>query len=111
MVENIYNIFVTVMMVLLAIVIFGYFVRTVLGPHFADRIVAVNSISTIVMLFISFIAVMHGENYIVDIALIYAFLSFVTVVVLCKLYLRSHKKERANDLANLKEEVKRNGNN
>ena len=38
-------------MVVLALVVFGYFIRTVLGPHFADRIVAVNSISTIVMSF------------------------------------------------------------
>ncbi|MBQ5782468.1 MAG: sodium:proton antiporter [Oscillospiraceae bacterium] len=105
MAETVYNGFTIVAMVVLALVVFGYFVRTVLGPHFADRIVAVNSISTIVMLFISFVAVMQGENYIVDIAIIYAVLGFVTVIILCKSYLRSHKKDRANDLKNLKEEV------
>ena len=94
------------MLILLAIVVFGYFVRTILGPHFADRILAVNSISTVVMLFISFIAVMQGENYIVDIALIYAVLGFVSVIILCKAYLRSHNKEKANDLKILKEQVK-----
>jgi multisubunit Na+/H+ antiporter MnhF subunit len=57
------------------------------------------------MLFISFVAVMQGENYIVDIAIIYAVLGFVTVIILCKSYLRSHKKDRANDLKTLKEEV------
>ena len=105
MAETVYNGFTVVALVVLALVVFGYFVRTVLGPHFSDRIVAVNSISTIVMLFISFIAVMQGENYIVDIAIIYAVLGFVTVIILCKSYLRSHKKDRANDLKNLKEEV------
>ena len=85
---------------------FGYFIRTILGPHFADRMVAVNSISTVVMLFISFIAVMQGENYIVDIALIYAVLGFVSVIILCKAYLRSHNKEKANDLKILKEQIK-----
>ena len=103
MAETIYNGFTTVMLIVLALVVFGYFVRTVLGPHFSDRIVAVNSISTIVMIFISFIAVMQGENYIVDIALIYAVLGFVTVIILCKSYLRSHHKDRANDLKNIKE--------
>ena len=102
MAETIYNGFVIVMLVIMAFVVFGYFIRTILGPHFADRIVAVNSISTVVMLFISFLAVMQGENYIVDIALIYAVLGFITVIILCKSYLRSHKKERANDLENLK---------
>ena len=103
MAETIYNGFTTVMLIVLALVVFGYFVRTVLGPHFSDRIVAVNSINTIVMIFISFIAVMQGENYIVDIALIYAILGFVTVIILCKSYLRSHHKDRANDLKNIKE--------
>lgn len=108
MAEMIYNGFATVMLIVLALVVFGYFIRTILGPHFSDRIVAVNSISTIVMLFISFIAVMLGENYIVDIALIYAVLGFVAVMILCKSYLRSHHKDRANDLKNLKEEADRN---
>ncbi len=110
MADTVYNIFTIVMLVVLALVVFGYFVRTVLGPHFADRILAVNSISTVVMLLISFIAVLQGENYIVDIALIYAVLGFVSVLVLCKSYLRSHHKERANDLKNIKEkanEIKR----
>ena len=106
MAETIYNGFIIVMLILLAIVVFGYFVRTILGPHFADRILAVNSISTVVMLFISFIAVMQGENYIVDMALIYAVLGFVSVIILCKAYLRSHNKEKANDLKILKEQVK-----
>ena len=105
MAETIYNGFIIVMLVVLALVVFGYFIRTVLGPHFADRILAVNSISTVVMLFIGILAVLQGENYIVDIALIYAVLGFITVVILCKSYLRSHKKERANDLANLKAQL------
>ncbi len=106
MAETIYNGFIVCMLVLLMVVVFGYFVRTILGPHFSDRIVAINSISTVVMLFISFLAVMQGENYIVDIALIYAVLGFISVVILCKAYLRSHKKEKANDLMILKEQLK-----
>ena len=105
MAEMIYNGFVVVMLVVLALVVFGYFIRTILGPHFSDRLLAVNSISTVVMLFICFIAVMQGENYIIDIALIYAVLGFVSVIILCKAYLRSHHKEKANDLKNLKDKV------
>ncbi|MBQ6895618.1 MAG: sodium:proton antiporter [Oscillospiraceae bacterium] len=105
MAEMIYNGFVVVMLIVLALVVFGYFIRTILGPHFSDRLLAVNSISTVVMLFICFIAVMQGENYIIDIALIYAVLGFVSVIILCKAYLRSHHKEKANDLKNLKDKV------
>ena len=105
MAVKIYDGFVIVMLVVLALVVFGYFIRTILGPHFSDRLLAVNSISTVVMLFICFIAVMQGENYIIDIALIYAVLGFVSVIILCKAYLRSHHKEKANDLKNLKDKV------
>lgn len=105
MAVKIYDGFVIVMLIVLALVVFGYFIRTILGPHFSDRLLAVNSISTVVMLFICFIAVMQGENYIIDIALIYAVLGFVSVIILCKAYLRSHHKEKANDLKNLKEKV------
>ena len=104
MIDTIYNGFTIIAMVVLALVIFGYFIRTILGPHFADRIVAVNSISTVIMLLISFVAVMQGENYIVDIALIYAVLGFVTVIILCKLYLNSHGRKKADDLKILKEQ-------
>ena len=104
MIDTIYNGFTIIAMVVLALVIFGYFIRTILGPHFADRIVAVNSISTVIMLLISFVAVMQGENYIVDIALIYAVLGFVTVIILCKLYLNSHDRKKADDLKILKEQ-------
>ncbi|MBR5307102.1 MAG: sodium:proton antiporter [Oscillospiraceae bacterium] len=107
MADMIYNGFVVVMLIVLALVVFGYFIRTILGPHFSDRMLAVNSISTVVMLFICFIAVMQGENYIIDIALIYAVLGFISVVILCKAYLRSHDKEKANDLKNLKEQVEK----
>ena len=105
MAEMIYDGFVVVMLIVLALVVFGYFIRTILGPHFSDRILAVNSISTVVMLFICFIAVMQGENYIIDIAIIYATIGFISVIILCKAYLRSHHKEKANDLKNLKEKV------
>lgn len=104
--ETMYNILHISSMCLLALIAFAYLLRTVIGPNFSDRILAVNSISTIVILIISIIAVVQGESYIVDIALIYAMLGFVTVVIVCKAYLRSHHKERTNDLANLKEEEK-----
>lgn len=110
MAETIYNGFIVCVLVVLALVIFGYFIRTVLGPHFSDRILAVNSIGTVIMIFISFIAAIQGENYIVDIALIYAVLSFITVIILCKMYLRSHNMDRANDLKNIKQEVEKDDN-
>ena len=107
MIDMLYNGLHTVAMCAMAIIAFAYLLRAVAGPKFSDRILAINSIQTIIILIICILSVYQKENYIVDIALIYAMLGFVTVVIVCKAYLRSHHKDRANDLANLKEEVDR----
>ena len=107
MIDTLYNGLFTMAMCILAIIAFVYLVRAISGPKFADRILAVNGIQTIIILIICILSVFQGENYIVDIALIYAMLGFVTVVIVCKAYLRSHHKDRANDLENIKREVKK----
>lgn len=107
MIDTLYNNLFTVAMCFLALIAFAYLVRAVIGPKFSDRILAVNSIQTIIILIICILSVFQGENYIVDIALIYAMLGFVTVVIVCKAYLRSHHKDRANDLENIKREVRK----
>lgn len=108
MIEKIYDFFFIGAMCVLVLIVFAYFLRTVLGPHFSDRILAINSISTIVMLTISMIAILQGQSYIIDIALIYALLGFITVIILCKAYLASHHRDRDKDLENLKPEVEKN---
>ena len=107
MIDTLYNNLFTAAMCFLALIAFAYLVRAVIGPKFSDRILAVNSIQTIIILIICILSVFQGENYIVDIALIYAMLGFVTVVIVCKAYLRSHHKDRANYLENIKREVRK----
>lgn len=77
----------------LALITFAYLLRTMIGPTFFDRILGVNNISTIITVMIAILAVVQQEQYLVDIALIYSMLGFVTVVIVCKSYLRSHNKE------------------
>ena len=57
-------------------------IRAVVGPRIADRLVAVNMITTMVTVLISVLAVLKVEGYLVDICLIYAMISFLAVVVL-----------------------------
>ena len=102
MINELYNGFLVLAMSIMALIAFAYLARAVSGPKFADRILAVNGIQTIIILIICILSILQGENYIVDIALIYAMLGFVTVIIVCKAYLRSHHKDRANDLNNLK---------
>ena len=71
-------------MLILAVLIICGIIRSVLGPKIADRIIAVNMIGTLTIILIAILSVYLGENYLVDVCLIYAMISFLAVVVLCK---------------------------
>lgn len=81
---------------LLAIMLLLCLVRAVIGPKIADRLVAVNMMGTMVMVSIALLAVVKDQGGLVDICLIYAMISFLSVVVLTRIYTgvyRQAKKE------------------
>lgn len=72
-------------MILLAVLNLATLVRAILGPRFTDRVVAVNVINTLVIVILCVISVLQDQDFLVDVALIYALLSFLSVVVLSRL--------------------------
>ncbi len=70
--------------VFLSVNIFLCLMRAVLGPRFTDRVIAANMTGTNVILLIAVLAKVVGEDYLVDICLIYAIISFLSVVVLAR---------------------------
>jgi len=87
-----------IILVILALLTIFCLIRAVLGPTIADRLVAVNMMGTIVMVIIAVLALLMNEDYLVDICLIYAMISFLAVVVLTKVYTGvyiEHKERRA----------------
>ncbi len=73
-------------MFVLAFLVICSMVRSVLGPKISDRIIAVNMTGTLIIVMIAVLSVYLDENYLVDVCLIYAMISFLGVVVLCKVY-------------------------
>jgi multicomponent Na+:H+ antiporter subunit F len=73
-------------LLVLAVLLIVTMIRSVLGPKIADRIVSVNMIGTMVIMMIAILSVYLDEAYLVDVCLIYAMISFLGVVVLCKVY-------------------------
>lgn len=61
-------------------------IRAAIGPRLADRLVAVNMIGTMVIVSIAILALVKNEGYLVDICLIYALISFLSVIVLTRIY-------------------------
>ncbi|XME03669.1 monovalent cation/H+ antiporter complex subunit F [Lachnospiraceae bacterium C1.1] len=82
----------TVALIILAILIGIMLIRAVKGPRVTDRILSVNMIGTMVISSILILSQMLGENYLIDVALIYAMISFLSVIILAAVYIPSRKK-------------------
>ena len=84
----------------MAVLILAVLVRAILGPRFTDRIIAVNVINTLVVALLVVLSVWMSEDFLVDVALIYALLSFLTVVVVSRLVLtrrQRHKEDQRRE--------------
>ena len=79
--------------IVLAALMLATLVRAILGPRFTDRIIAVNVINTLVVAEIVLLSVWMKEDFLVDVALLYALLSFLTVVVVSRLVLTRRQKQ------------------
>ena len=94
-----YEILFKVTLSILGVLLFPCLLRAIRGPRIADRVVGINMIGTIIIMMIAILSLMLEEGYLVDIAIIYAMLSFLAVVVLVKIYIgiyRSQKTEEEN---------------
>jgi multicomponent Na+:H+ antiporter subunit F len=59
--------------------------RAFLGPTLYDRILAVNMVGTKTVLLIAVFAVLSGRSDVIDVALLYALINFISVVAVLKL--------------------------
>lgn len=99
--ESAFDIVMTILPVLLAVMVFICLIRAIKGPRVADRIVAINMMGTMTMVIIAILSVKMNEGYLVDICIIYAMISFLAVTLLTKVYMgvyaeRQKKRRRAH---------------
>ena len=86
MYESIYHIFLLTCMMIIAVLIMLCLLRAILGPRLTDRVVAVNMIGTMTIVEIAMFALYLRADYLYDVCLIYAMISFLAVVILTKIY-------------------------
>lgn len=96
-IETAYKSFAVILIILIAVLIVACLIRSVLGPRVTDRIVAVNSIGTMTIVIIAVLSVLLDEAYLLDVCLIYAMVSFVSVIVLTKIYTGVYRQEHLQD--------------
>ena len=59
-----------------------------------DRIIGINLVGTIVVMVIVVLTFLLGEDYLADIALIYVVLSFIAVMMLCRIYINLYQRNQ-----------------
>lgn len=99
MINEAYNWLYFIVCIVLACFLFVCLVRAIKGPRIGDRLVAVNMMGTMIMVMICVVAFMLNEDYLIDVAIVYAVLSFLANVLLCKVYIGIHveKQMEKND--------------
>ena len=63
------------------------------GPTASDRVVAIDIIGTVVVGFVAIITAIGGEEYLLDVALVWALVSFVGTLALAKYLVGKHLNE------------------
>ena len=83
-------------LVFLSLSAFACLFRAILGPRFTDRVISINVICTKVVIIITVFACLLGDYSLLDIAIVYAMISFLAVVVLSKCYLLPNQPNPAD---------------
>ncbi|MBK5240506.1 monovalent cation/H+ antiporter complex subunit F [Clostridium sp.] len=68
----------------LSVTIFICMFRAIKGPTAADRLIAVNVIGTKTIVLILIVSFLLHETYFVDVAIVYALISFLSSIVIAK---------------------------
>ena len=81
-------------LVILAVLVGVMLIRSIRGPGVTDRILSINMIGTMVISCIAVLYAYLGESYLLDVALIYTMISFVTVLVLASVYIPANPRRK-----------------
>ena len=83
-----------------ALLLLGAVLVYIIRSHLTvDRIIGINLIGTLVVIAISILTYLLGEDYLADIAVVYVVLSFIAVAMLCRIYINLYdrRKEETQD--------------
>ena len=81
----------------LGIAIIATLIRSITAKTIIGRFVGVNMLTTIVLIVICILTLFLNESYLTDVALIYALLSCISVILLSKIYVNLFKKDNGGE--------------
>ncbi|MBQ4333544.1 MAG: sodium:proton antiporter [Clostridia bacterium] len=94
MIEKAYTYLYLAVCICLGIAILVAIIRSITAKTSVGRFVAINMVTTIVLIVICVLTLLLEESYLPDVALIYALLSCIALILLSKIYVNLFKKEK-----------------
>ena len=79
-------------LIVLILLIGAMVICSIVGPRSTDRIMSVNMLGTMTICSIAVLSVLLDEGYLADVALIYAMISFVAVLMMASMFVPSKPK-------------------
>ena len=70
--------------IILMVLTFLCLLRAVIGPTTGDRVVAINVIGTKTMVIIALVSFIFGQEFFLDVSLVYALIAFVMTIGIAK---------------------------
>ena len=94
MLEQAYSILFITVLILIGIAAFLALIRSVTGKTMINRFIGTNILSTIVIIAVCILAVLFKEAYLPDVAIVFALLSCIAVMLLCKIYINLFERKK-----------------
>lgn len=91
-IEQAYQTLYGVALILFLVMIGAMCIRSIIGPRSTDRIMSVNMLGTMTICSIAILSVILDEGYLADVALIYAMISFVAVLMMASMFVPAKPK-------------------
>ena len=84
-------------LVLLGLGLLAVMVYIIRARLTVDRIIGINLIGTLVVIVICALTYILGEDYLAEIAVIYVVMSFIAVMMLCRIYINLYQYKRQDE--------------
>ena len=81
-------------LVLLGLGLLAVMVYIIRARLTVDHIIGINLIGTLVAIIIAILTYLLGEDYLADVAIVYVVLSFIAVMLLCRIYINLYRRRR-----------------
>ena len=91
-VEQAYQTLYGAALIVLLIMIGAMVIRSIIGPRSTDRIMSVNMLGTMTIAEVAILSLLLNEGYLADVAMIYAMISFVAVLMMASMFVPSKPK-------------------